>query len=161
MEKSSLDPPKDGELTIMIFTEGTILKPRSWSALYNHNAYIPIGESVRKIKRWQEQGAKIIYCSSRKKKQARSMAELLKKFGFVGEFLVVREKNEKYKDIVEKIEPDILIEDDCKSIGGSWQMCITNVNAELKQRILSIVVPEFKGIDILPDCIDELKNGQK
>jgi len=161
MEKIILDSPRNGEPTIIIFAEGTILKPESWSALYNHKAYIPIGESVWKIRRWQEQGAKIIYCSSRKNKQARSMAELLKKFGFVGEFLAVREKNEKYQDIVEKIRPDILIEDDCKSIGGSWQMCITNVNAELKQRILSIVVPEFKGIDILPECIEELKNGQK
>lgn len=161
MEKILLGSPKAGEPIIMIFAEGTILKPKSWSALYNHNAYLPIGDCVLKIKRWQEQGAKIIYCSSRKKKQAQSMAELIKKFGFVGDFLVVREKNEKYKDIVEKIKPDILIEDDCKSIGGSWQMCITNVSTELKQRILSIVVPEFKGIDRLPECLDELKNDQK
>jgi hypothetical protein len=55
MEKIPLDSPKAGEPTIMIFAEGTILKPKSWSALYNHNAYIPIGESVGKIKRWQEQ----------------------------------------------------------------------------------------------------------
>lgn len=32
-------------------------------------------------------------------------------------------------------------------------MCITNVNLELKPRLCSIVVPEFKGIDNLPSKI--------
>lgn len=61
MEKILLDSPKAGEPTIMIFAEGTILKPKSWHALYNHNAYIPIGDCSRKIKGWQEQGAKNIF----------------------------------------------------------------------------------------------------
>ena len=39
---------------IMIFVEGTILKPRSIFSLYNHKAYVPIGKSVDIIKEWQE-----------------------------------------------------------------------------------------------------------
>lgn len=77
------------------------------------------------VEAWQEQGASIIYCTSRKKKQADDIAALIKRFGFSGVFLAVREQKEKYNEIVEALKPDILIEDDCKSIGGAWQMCIT------------------------------------
>jgi len=52
--------------------------------------------------------------------------------------------------------PDILIEEDCRSIGGQWQMCITHVEPELKSKIKSIVVKEFKGIDHLPDDLPDL-----
>ena len=46
----------------------------------------------------------------------------------------------RYNDIVEIVMPDILIEDDCKSIGGQSQMCITYVAPSLKSKIKSIVV---------------------
>lgn len=151
------DASHDTDLTIMLFVEGTIIKPKSWLSLYNHNAYIPIGNAVRIIEAWQQQGAKIIYCTSRKKRQANDIALILKRYGFTGSFLVSREPKERYKDIVEMLRPDILIEDDCKSIGGARQMCITKVNHEIREKILSIVVPEFKGIDNLPTDIETLK----
>jgi hypothetical protein len=150
------DTPKTG-ITIMLFVEGTIIKPKSWFSLYNHNAYIPIGDAVNIIKKWQLQGANIIYCTSRKKKQADDIAALLKRYEFVGNLLVSREPKESYADIVEVLQPDILIEDDCKSIGGEWQMCITKVKQEIKKAIVSIVVPEFKGIDRLPNDLNQLK----
>lgn len=143
-------------LTIMIFAEGTILKPRSCWSLYNHNAYVPIGNSVEIIKSWYQQGANIIYCTSQRKRNADDMANLLKKYGFVGIFLAVRDSRESYKDIVEALRPNILIEDDCKSIGGAWQMCITRVNPEIKKSIASIAVREFKGIDSLSTDVKEL-----
>lgn len=141
---------------IMIFAEGTILKPKSIFSLYNHNAYVPIGDSVNIIKQWQEQGAEIVYCTSRKNKQAQDIACLMDKFGFVGTRLYYRSKKERYKDIVEQVKPDVLIEDDCRNIGGKWQMCITYVKSEIKNTINSIVVREFKGIDALPRKISEL-----
>lgn len=52
-----------------------------------------------------------------------------------------------YSKIVEQIKPDVLIEDDCKSIGGLKECCITHVKKEIKQNIQSIIVPEFTGID--------------
>ena len=61
--------------------------------------------------------------------------------------LLCRDKQESYSDLVEKIIPDILIEDDCKSIGGEKQWCITGVKREVRDRIQSIIVEEFKGID--------------
>lgn len=160
MKRINLSTKKEynQSLTIMIFAEGTILKPKSWLTLYSHNSYIPIGSAVELIKSWEEQGANIIYCTSRKKKAANNMADILKKYGFAGTFLAAREAKESYADIVEVLQPDILIEDDCKSIGGAWQMCITKVSLQTKQKIKSIVVPEFKGIDHLPSEIDMLKN---
>lgn len=134
----------------MIFTEGTILKPKSRLLIYQHTAYIPIGNAVHIISAWQQQGANIIYCTSRRNRKADDMAELIRRYGFTGAFLISREQKERYKDIVETIQPDILIEDDCKSIGGAWQMCITKVDPVIKDKIISVVVPEFQGIDQLP-----------
>lgn len=157
MECIELEKEIKTDLTIMIFAEGTILKPKSWFNLYHHNSYIPIGDCVKIIKGWREQGAEIIYCTSRKAKQAQDIAYLLKQYGLMGTKLYYRSKGEKYKDIIEIIQPSVLIEDDCKSIGGAWQRCITKVAPEIKEKIISIIVNEFKGIDDLPRNISKLK----
>jgi len=144
--------------TIMVFAEGTILKPKSWLSIYNHDSYIPIGKSVFIIRGWVEQGANIIYCTSRRGKQAQTIANILIRNGFAGTKLLFRSKRETYTELVELIQPDILIEDDCKSIGGTWQMCITKVRPEIKEKIISVVVKEFGGIDDLPINISDFSN---
>lgn len=156
MEHITLEKEKLTGLTVMIFAEGTVLKPKSWFSLYNHKSYLPIGNCTDIIKGWLGQGANVVYCTSRKGKQAKDIAVLLKKYAFAGTELYYRSKGEKYKDIVEKIQPAILIEDDCKSIGGTWQMCITKVEPNIRSKITSIVVGEFQGIDNLPRNISEL-----
>lgn len=146
----------EAKIRIMIFTEGTILKPKSFFSLYNHNSYIPIGNCVKLIKKWSEQGAEILYCTSRRNNQAEQMADILRNNNFIGTKLYFRDKRQKYKDIIEQVCPDILIEDNCRSIGGAWQMCITNVSPVIKEHINSVVVEEFRGIDILPENISKL-----
>lgn len=141
---------------IMIFAEGTILKPKSLLWLYSHKSYIPIGNAVSIIKAWSEQNVEIVYCTSRREKQAKDVAQLLKQYGFAGTRLYYREPKKRYQDIVEDVQPNVLIEDDCKSIGGSWQMCITQVSPERKASIQSIVVKEFGGIDHLPFSVLDL-----
>ena len=47
--------------------------------------------------------------------------------------------------------PDILIEDDCESIGGTAEMTYPHIREDLKPKIKSIVVKEFQGFDNLPD----------
>jgi hypothetical protein len=148
-----------GDNRIMIFTEGTILKPKSIFTLYSHRSYIPIGNCVKIIEGWQLQDIDIVYCTSLKKQQAQVIADLLKQYGFIGSRLYYRERGQQYKDIVEEVLPDILIEDDCRSIGGSWQMCITHIDKKVKDRIKSVVVKEFKGIDHLPTNLLELYRG--
>lgn len=143
---------------IMIFCEGTVLRPHSKLSIMNVNSYVPAGNAVQTIQAWSDQGADIVYCTSRKGRQAENMVKLLDKYGFTGTYLVSRENNEKYSDLVEAVRPDVLVEDDCKSIGGAWQMCITNVEAELKSRIKSYVVEEFTGIDNVHIDIESLRN---
>lgn len=104
-----------GEKKIMIFAEGTILKPEKWYTLYNHNSYVPIVNAAQKIKEWQNQGADMIYCTSQRGKKARDIAKLLAKYGFTGSKLYYRDKKQKYKDIAETVCPDVLIEDNCRN----------------------------------------------
>jgi len=145
--------------TIMLFAEGTVLGPKNILGLYFHSSYIPIGNCREKIRTWEEQGAEIVYITSRKtEQQVDEIRDLLEKYDFPGSRLYYRDRKQKYKDIVEEVLPDILIEDDCRSIGGQWQMCITHVDPELKEKMKSIVVKEFKGIDHLPDLSGALSD---
>lgn len=133
----------------MIFTEGTILKPRSKRFLFSFKNYVPIGDAAAIISRWHSQGARIDYCTSRKGRAAKVIADVLRRYGLKGERLYYRSKGQAYKDVVEAVKPDVLIEDDCKSIGGERQMCITQVDPEIKKSIESVVTREFEGIDSL------------
>lgn len=120
-------------------------------------SYIPVGNSVEKLNSWEKQGAEIIYLSSHEKAGDLEKDKLvLKKYNFPEGQILYRQSEESYKDIAEKIIPDILIEDDCESIGGKKEMTITFINPDIKRRIKSIVVKEFSGIDDLPDKLDDL-----
>ncbi len=53
--------------------------------------------------------------------------------------------------------PDVLIEDDCESIGGAEEITWLQLPAAARARVRSIVVAEFGGIDHLPDSLEELR----
>ncbi|MBI4174564.1 MAG: hypothetical protein HY517_02875 [Candidatus Aenigmarchaeota archaeon] len=126
-------------------------------SVLDYENYIPIGSAVKKPKSWKIQGASIIYLSSHEKiPDVRKDKAVLKKYGFPSGRTVFRKKGIDYKDIAERIMPDILIEDDCESIGGTEEMTITKVKPSIKKRIKSIVVKEFAGIDRLPDDVNKL-----
>ena len=159
LKLNNTDTFVDRKLTIMIFLEGTILVPGRLIDYFSHGKYIPKGNCVNKISSWSNEGARIVYMTYVKKaSSAEAVKNILVKYKFPGQYLYHRTKGEKYKDIVEAVKPDILIEDDCKSIGGKWQMSITYVDNNIKDKIKSIVVKEFKGIDFLPDNLTELMN---
>jgi hypothetical protein len=92
----------------------------------------------------------------RKPADVAAIREILRMGQFPGSHLHFRESDEQYHNIPGQVIPDVLIEDDCRSIGGSWQMTITKVKPDIKQLIHSIVVQEFKGIDHLPDNVSDL-----
>ena len=145
------------KIKIMIFTEGTVLGPKNFLGYLNPASYIPIKNCLNLLKSWEEQGAEILYFTSRKKmNEILDIKKLLVEYSFPGEHLYYREKDQKYSDVVKQVVPDVLIEDDCRSIGGKWQMCITYVKSEIKNKINSIVVKEFCGIDDLPQSIPDL-----
>jgi hypothetical protein len=155
-------------LKILIFTEGTIIMHKGAfghnreeiiqqvknkeNTIQDYKFYIPIGNAAKKLKIWKEAGAKIFYLTSCKNPEEISqIKKVLQNYRFPEGKLLHRQENENYSDVAEKLNPDILIEDDCESIGGAEEMTITHIRPEIKKKIKSIPVKEFGGIDHLPD----------
>ena len=126
-------------------------------SVHDYTSYVPVGNAVEKLKSWQSQGADIFYLSSHETAEdVEKDKSVLEKYGFPKGQILYRQNGESYKDIAEKNIPDVLIEDDCESIGGEKEMTITFVKPEIKLKIKSIVVKEFSGIDNLPNNISNL-----
>jgi hypothetical protein len=160
-------------MKILIFLHGTLLMHKSAEgktreervkqvmdaelSVHDYALYIPVGNAVEKLKSWQSQGAEILYLSSHEStKDVEKDKIVLEKYNFPKGQVFYRQNGESYKDIAEKIIPDVLIEDDCESIGGEKEMTITFVKPEIKQKIKSIVVKEFSGIDNLSNDLSNL-----
>ena len=157
LNQNKIDTGNVNANIILIFIEGTILKHNNIFNIYNFKKYIPINNCVEKIKLWNEQGYDIQYLTSRKNKnEVNIIKNILEKNNFCGNCLHYRQKDEEYFNIAEKIMPKILIEDNCKSIGGVKQTTIYKICSEKKLMIKSILVDEFNGIDHLPNEIKEL-----
>ena len=159
----------------MVFTEGTIIMHASANnnkreEILEQNRrrepstrdcanYIPVKNAVDKLNKWKSQKAEILYLTSRRKpEQVKDIKSVLKRYKFPEGRLLFRKENEDYKDIPERVTPDILVEDDCESIEGVDEMTITHVRLEIKKKIKSVVVREFEGIDHLPDDVNDLQN---
>ncbi|MFW9968869.1 MAG: hypothetical protein ACFFDF_01630 [Candidatus Odinarchaeota archaeon] len=122
-------------------------------------SYIPIGKAIKKLTSWQNQGAEISYLSSHLTIENVKKDEIvLKKYNFPDGTIFYRQKEEDWNLQIEKAKPDLIIEDDCESIGGKYQMTFPNLKPELQSKITSIVIKEFAGIDHLPDDINKLKD---
>ncbi len=142
---------------ILVFTEGTIIMHKSKGAIHDYASYVPIGNAAEKLQKWKSQGAELLYLTSRRTpEEVGQIKEVLGRNGFPAGELLFRRKDEEYKDVAEKVVPDILVEDDCESIGGAKEMTITHVSPEIRKRSKSVVVREFGGIDHLPDDVSIL-----
>src|SRR5439155_26257936 len=64
--------------------------------------------------------------------------------------LFYRRENEHYGRAAERAAADIIVEDDCESIGGPAQMTYPKLGPDSKARTKSVVIPEWGGIDHLP-----------
>lgn len=124
----------------------------------DYRDYVPNDNVVDKLQNWKKQGAEIFYLTSRATPQEiDDIRHVLEKYNFPDrQNLLFRKGGEEYKDIAEKLIPDILIEDDCESIGGEPEMTYPHINLELKKKIKSVVVREFGGIDHLPTNVSDL-----
>lgn len=144
-----IDKIKNNNKKIMIFVEGTILKPKYNNILsrISMTTYIPINNAIETLKKWQEEGYEVIYLTSLKGRRAMKMAQHLDELGFTGSMVGYRQKNQDYATLIKEELPDILIEDNCSSIGGEENMCYNLLSEKLKKEIKHIVVEEFKGID--------------
>lgn len=160
-------------MKILIFTEGTILMHKNAvghsrdeiveqvknkdESVHEYGSYVPIGNATQKIKSWQDQGVEIFYLTSRRKeKEIEEIKDALEKYNFPEGRVLYRKGDQEYKNVAEQLIPDIIIEDDCESIGGVNQMTYTNIQPDFKNRIKLISIKEFGGIDYLPDNLEDL-----
>ena len=161
-------------MKLLIFTEGTILMYASGrgisrdqrvaqslaheASVYDFAHYLPIGHAVDKIDIWKDQSAEIFYLTSRTDPQEiADIQAVLDAYHFPDtHHLLHRRMGQAYAQVAEKLLPDILIEDNCESIGGDLEMTYPHIDLELKFKIKSVVIPEFGGIDHLPDNLKDL-----
>jgi hypothetical protein len=126
-------------------------------SVYDYTSYVPVGNVVQKLKHWEQQGAIIAYLSSHTDAEdAEKDKSVLTRYNFPEGEIYFRRNKETYADVAEKVMPNILIEDDCESIGGKKEMTYPHLRSEVKTKIKSIVVKEFGGIDHLPNALAEL-----
>ncbi len=147
-----------GEERRLAYESNSPLPEVPYGDVYDLENYVPVGNAVSKVQKWHEQGAEIHYLTSRRVKiEIDTITKVLNKYQFPEtQNIHYRAQGQDYKDIAEELVPDVLIEDDCESIGGADEMTYTHINPEIKQKIKSIPVKEFGGIDHLPDNLQEL-----
>ncbi len=154
-------------MRVLVFTEGTLLIHREWIGLSREDIVklvragqasrdfagsVPAGGAVAKLRTWRRQGAAICYLTSRRlPDEVDDIRGVLARYGFPEGEVFFRRGDEAYSDVAERVRPDVLIEDDCESIGGEAEMTYPHVRPAVKAGITSIVVKEFGGIDHLPD----------
>jgi hypothetical protein len=164
------------KMKIMVFLHGTTIMHKSGlgkpprerakqvvendPSIHEYESYVPISKANEKIKRWVEQGAEIVYLSSHQiEDDVKKDIQVLATFDFPDAPVLYRRGNETYAQIAERVMPDILVEDDCESIGGEIEMTYSHVSPQKRKLMKSIVVKEFTGLDCLPDNLVDLKNG--
>ena len=126
--------------------------------MHDYASYVPVGDAVSKLRRWSEQGAELVYLSPHQRQEDVDTDQaVLNASGFPAGAIVFRQRGEAYAQVAERVLPDVLIEDDCESIGGAPEMTYPHLRPEMKAGITSIVVKEFAGIDHLPDDLAALK----
>lgn len=160
-------------MRLAVFTEGTIIMHRTAAGkkpveiikqvqkddpeVQDYAAYIPVKCAVSKLSRWQEQGAKICYLTSNtEEKEVAAIKQVLRKYEFPEGKLWSRQPGESYRQVLLKAQPDIFLEDDCQSIGGEKETCAYQFSPAEKRKIKFILLPEFGGIDHLPDSLAAL-----
>jgi hypothetical protein len=161
-------------MKILVFTEGTIFTHQIWLGLTREEIVrrvkdgerpdyvgtVPIGDAARKLHAWRLAGAKILYLTSRREPvEVNEARDVLQKYDFPIGKLLFRKAGEEYKDVAERAMPDIIVEDDCESIGGEVEMTYPNIQPAIKEKIKPIIVKEFGGIDHLPNTISGLVNN--
>lgn len=160
-------------MRVLVFTEGTILYHKAAQnqtrdtivqqvkhkhpSIYEFSSYLPIGEAPRKLTEWNKQGHQILYLTSRTKPiEIQAIKDVLSKHHFPEGNLLHRCLDENYAQVVARNLPDIIIEDDCESIGGLPITVYAELDPDLIPRVRSILVKEFAGIDPLPDILTDI-----
>ena len=115
-------------------------------------SYIPAPGTADKLAAWHRHGAILIYLSShRRPDDLRADESVLRRHGFPPGPVHGRQQGEDYGPLVERLGLDVLVEDDCESIGGAAQTCAAQLSPAGRQSVRCVVLPEFSGLAGLPD----------
>lgn len=160
-------------MRLLVFLQGTLImhhgglgrsrverveqsRGRTEPSLRRYATYVPIGGAAGKLRGWQAQGAQIDYLSSHQRpEEVAQDTAVLSRHGFPPGRVLARSAGMSYGEIVEREMPDLLLEDDCESIGAG-EIAYLQVRPGLRARVRSIIVPEFGGVDHLPDSLEDL-----
>lgn len=160
-------------MKILVFLHGTTIMHKSAAgqsrtkrvqqviekdpSVREYASYIPTEGAMEKLNSWYVQGAQILYLSSHESADdVVKDKEVLNKYSFPPGDVLYRRHGETYADIAERVLPDVLIEDDCESIGGIDEMTITHIQPAIKKTIKAWVMKEFEGISSMSDDIHSL-----
>ncbi len=122
------------------------------------DAYVPAEGVVEKLRCWSDQGAEIVYLSSHRKPENVAVdAEVVRAHGFPPGRILSRSPGQTYGELIVRELPDMLIEDDCESIGAA-EIAYSQIPSERRGDIRSVVVPEMGGFDHLPTSLTKLRH---
>lgn len=158
----------DTPMRILVFLQGTVImhasgegQPREVrvrqsasreASVSDFANYVPIGRAAEKLLGWADKGAELLYLSAQRDSLGLVADKVaITRAGFPAGEVVCRAVDETYADVVVRLLPDVLIEDDAESIGGSREMASPFLPSEIRGKVRSIIVREFEGIDRLPD----------
>jgi hypothetical protein len=120
-------------------------------------AYVPTEAAVEKVRTWHRHGAVISYLSSHRDAADVDLDRaVLATHGFPAGTVFSRDPGESYADAARRAGADVVVEDDCESIGGRGQTIAAVVAATPGRPVTSVIVPEFGGLAHLPDNPREL-----
>ncbi|MEM0287403.1 MAG: hypothetical protein QXG05_04420 [Nitrososphaerota archaeon] len=89
--------------------------------------------ATAKLRAWQRCGATIVYLTSKKTSEnIEKVRTALKDGGAPMAELFFRIGGEDYGQVARRIAPDVIVEDDCKSIGGEREMTWPKLQTELR-----------------------------
>jgi hypothetical protein len=121
-------------------------------AVRDFASYVPTDGAVAKIAAWQRHGAEICYLSSHRTAAAAAIdGAVLAAHGFPAGTLYYRADGESYADVARRWQADVVVEDDCESIGGLAQTAASWLARSAGRPVPCVVVPEFGGLAHLPD----------
>jgi hypothetical protein len=120
-------------------------------------SYIATPGTKEKLAAWQQHGATLIYLSShRRHEDIRADQSVVRRNEFPAGPVHGRGDGEDYGALVDRLGLDVLVEDDCESIGGAAQTCAAQLSPAGGQSVRCVVLPEFSGLAGLPDNPAEL-----
>jgi hypothetical protein len=114
-------------------------------------SYVPTPGTAEVLAAWERNGATLVYLSShRREDDVRTDESVIRRHGFPVGPVHGRQAGEDYGSLVARLGLDVLVEDDCESIGGAAQTCAAQMNSEARRSARCVVLPEFSGLAGLP-----------